>query len=156
MAIDGIIYAGLGFKGVWDGNTISIAKGGTGLTASPSMLTNLASTTAASVFQASPRPGVTGTLGIANGGTGQTTVKNAINALLNGLDIWTANPTDDTYFIRQDTSGANSYGKVKFNTVWNYIKTKTNASFNPGSLTITMDTTDKKKALINFTAPSFS
>ena len=116
MAIDGIVYAGLGFKGVWDGNTIPITKGG----------------------------------------TGQTTAKNAINALLNGLDTWTANPTDDTYFIRQDTNGAANYGKVKFSTIWNYIKTKTNASFNPGSLTITMDTTDKKKALISFTAPSFS
>lgn len=156
MAIDGIIYAGLGFKGVWNGNTISIAKGGTGLTASPSMLTNLASTTAASVFQANPRPGVTGTLGIANGGTGQTTAKNAINALLNGLDAWTADPVDNTYFIRQDAGGAASYGKAKFSTVWNYIKTKTNTSFNPGSLTIEMDTTDEKKALISFTAPSFS
>lgn len=38
----------------------------------PSMLTNLGSTTAASVFAASPRPGVTGVLGVANGGTGSS------------------------------------------------------------------------------------
>lgn len=37
------------------------------------MLINLGSTTAASVFTASPRPGVTGKLGVANGGTGLTT-----------------------------------------------------------------------------------
>ena len=52
--------------------TLVVARGGTGLTASPSMLTNLGSTTAASVFAASPRPGVTGTLPVANGGTGAT------------------------------------------------------------------------------------
>ena len=61
------------------GNTtgaLPVANGGTGLTASPSMLTNLASTTAASIMSASPRPGVTGTLGVANGGTGQTSLAN--------------------------------------------------------------------------------
>ena len=52
--------------------TLAIARGGTGVTSNPSMLTNLGSTTAASVFAASPRPGVTGTLPVANGGTGQT------------------------------------------------------------------------------------
>ena len=61
------------------GNTtgaLPVANGGTGLTASPSMLTNLASTSAANVMAASPRPGVTGTLGVANGGTGQTALAN--------------------------------------------------------------------------------
>lgn len=52
---------------------VPVNIGGTGLTASPSMLVNLASTTAANVLQASPRPGVTGTLPIGNGGTGATT-----------------------------------------------------------------------------------
>jgi hypothetical protein len=41
---------------------------------SPSLLTNLGSTTAASLYVKSPRPGVTGTLGAANGGTGKTTL----------------------------------------------------------------------------------
>ena len=36
------------------------------------MLVNLSSTSAANVFTASPRPGITGTLGIAHGGTGTT------------------------------------------------------------------------------------
>lgn len=53
--------------------TLAVGRGGSGLTASPSMLTNLGSTAAASVFAASPRPGVTGTLGLGNGGTGATT-----------------------------------------------------------------------------------
>jgi len=52
---------------------IPVNKGGSGLTSNPSMLTNLASTAAAGIFQASPRPGVTGTLPIGNGGTGAST-----------------------------------------------------------------------------------
>lgn len=51
---------------------IPVNKGGSGLTSSPSMLTNLASTAAATIMQVSPRPGVTGTLPIGNGGTGGT------------------------------------------------------------------------------------
>lgn len=53
--------------------TLAVARGGSGLTASPSILTNLGSTAATNVFAASPRPGVTGTLGLGNGGTGATT-----------------------------------------------------------------------------------
>ena len=51
------------------GGTLSVAKGGTGLTSSPSMLTNLGSTSADTILKASPRPGVTGTLPINRGGT---------------------------------------------------------------------------------------
>jgi len=61
--------------------TLAVARGGTGVTANPSMLTNLGSTSAASVFAASPRPGVTGTLPIGNGGTGATTAEAARTAL---------------------------------------------------------------------------
>jgi hypothetical protein len=54
-------------------DVLGLSHGGTGLSASPSMLTDLASTTAADVMAASPRPGVTGTLPIAHGGTGAAT-----------------------------------------------------------------------------------
>ena len=37
---------------------------------------------------------------------------------------WTAIPTDNTYFIRQDTAGGNNFGRVKFSTLWSYIKGK--------------------------------
>ena len=37
---------------------------------------------------------------------------------------WTATPTDNTYFIRQDTSNKNEFGRVKFSTLWSYIKSK--------------------------------
>ena len=58
-------------------STVTVAQGGTGLTASPSILVNLDSTSAAKVLQASPRPGITGTLGIGNGGTGATSAAGA-------------------------------------------------------------------------------
>ena len=64
--------------------TLAVACGGTGVTTAPSMLVNLASTSAASVFTASPRPGITGTLPIANGGTGATSAAAARTAL--GVD----------------------------------------------------------------------
>ena len=47
------------------------------------------------------------------------------NGLLSKLGTsWTATPTDNTYFIRQDTSGKNEFGRVKFSTIWSYIKGK--------------------------------
>ena len=66
--------------------TLPVARGGTGLTANPSMLVNLASTSAASVFAASPRPGVTGTLPVARGGTGVT----SLDALKTALGVTSA------------------------------------------------------------------
>ena len=57
--------------------TLAVGRGGTGITANPSMLVNLGSTSAASVFATSPRPGVTGTLAIARGGTGATSAASA-------------------------------------------------------------------------------
>ena len=52
--------------------TLAVARGGTGIASNPSMLVNLGSTSAASVFATSPRPGITGTLAISHGGTGAT------------------------------------------------------------------------------------
>lgn len=66
------ITAALGFTPFNSASTLGITHGGTGLTAAPSMLVNLASTATASVFTASPRPGITGTLTVSHGGTGLT------------------------------------------------------------------------------------
>lgn len=63
--------------------TLPVDEGGTGLTSSPSMLVNLASSSAANVLAASPRPGVTGVLPVANGGTGAS----SIAGLLDGLGV---------------------------------------------------------------------
>ena len=54
------------------------------------------------------------------------------NDLLSKLTTsWTATPTDDTYFIRQDTGGTNRFGRVKFSTIWNYIKGKADGTYQP-------------------------
>lgn len=37
---------------------------------------------------------------------------------------WVDTPTDDTYFIRQNTGGESTFGRVKFSTLWSYIKGK--------------------------------
>ena len=73
---NGAVYA-TAANGSIQWGTLPIAQGGTGLTASPSMLVNLGSTTAANVLVASPRPGVTGVLPVANGGTGVNSFANA-------------------------------------------------------------------------------
>ena len=44
---------------------------------------------------------------------------------------WTATPTDDTYFVRQDTGGGSTFGRVKFSTLWSYIKGKGDATYQP-------------------------
>lgn len=52
------------------------------------------------------------------------------NGLLSKLNTnWTAAPTDDTYFIRQDTGGTNTFGRLKFSTLWAYIKSKTDSLY---------------------------
>lgn len=53
------------------------------------------------------------------------------NGLLSKLSVWTATPTDDTYFMRQDTGGGNSFGRVKFSTLWSYIKGKADGTYQP-------------------------
>ena len=55
------------------------------------MLVNLGSTSSASVFAASPRPGITGTLPINHGGTGQTEVEtvSTISSIITAASGWT-------------------------------------------------------------------
>lgn len=68
------------------------------------------------------------------------------NSLLSKLTTsWTATPTDNTYFIRQDTGGGNSFGRVKFSTIWNYIKGKTDGIYQPkGSYAASSHTHDDR------------
>lgn len=68
------------------------------------------------------------------------------NGLLSKLTTsWTAAPTDDTYFIRQDIGGGNQFGRVKFSTIWNYIKGKTDGIYQPkGSYAASEHTHDNR------------
>ena len=68
------------------------------------------------------------------------------NSLLATLTTtWTAIPTDNTYFVRQDTAGGNTFGRVKFSTLWSYIKGKGDAIYQPkGSYAASSHTHDDR------------
>lgn len=71
------------------GEPLPIADGGTGIKVDPSLLVNLSSTTADNVFKASPRPGVSGTLPLASGGTGSTSASGVRTNIGLGKTLWT-------------------------------------------------------------------
>jgi hypothetical protein len=73
---------------------LPLQKGGTGvsLTTAPSLITDLASTAAASPLTATPAPGVKNTLPIAHGGTGATSVNTALANL--GINTLTQTGTN--------------------------------------------------------------
>lgn len=54
--------------------------------------------------------------------------KAGANSLLSKMPTWTQNPKDNVYFIRQDVDSKEEFGKAKFSTLWNYIKSKADAS----------------------------
>lgn len=66
---------------------VPIEKGGTGLTASPSLRVNLARGTADTILKPSPQPGVIGILPVVHGGTGASGAEAAKENLGVGADI---------------------------------------------------------------------
>ena len=69
----------------------------------------------------------------------------ANNLLATLTTTWTAIPTDNTYFVRQDTGGGNTFGRVKFSTLWSYIKGKGDAIYQPkGSYAASSHTHDDR------------
>ena len=68
------------------------------------------------------------------------------NSLLATLTTtWTSIPTDNTYFVRQDTGGGNTFGRVKFSALWSYIKGKGDATYQPkGSYAASSHTHDDR------------
>ena len=99
--------------------------------------TNLGSTSSAQLTGAANavvKPGVTGTLGVGNGGTGQTTAQNAANAFINALSTGstTSMLRDADYFISQYIGGGTSntkYYRRPISTIWDYIEDKIETTY---------------------------
>lgn len=95
--------------------------------------TNLASTSTASFDgSANVTPGVSGVLSAANGGTGQSSLKNSANALINALETGSSAPHDNDYFISQYQDGGTTnttYYRRKVSALWTYIKSKTDSLY---------------------------
>lgn len=107
---------------------IPVSSGGTGLSASPSLLINLASTAAANVLAAAPRPGVTGVLAVANGGTGVSS-----NAGI-GLKAY---PVGAVYISYVNTSPATLFGGSWTQITGRFLRAATDVSTG-GSDTVTL------------------
>lgn len=90
---------------------------------------------------------MTGTLPVAKGGTGQTSLNSAANSLINSLSVGSTTPTDNDYYITQYIGGGTTtttYHRRTHLSLWNYIKekissvlglTKTNYKGNAASAT---------------------
>ena len=98
--------------GIINAGTLPLARGGTGasLSAAPSIIVDLASTSGASPFAASPKPGVTGILPQAHGGTGLgTAYANITSYDLGSTPIKTSTWTE----CRYPASGTSAPARVK-------------------------------------------
>lgn len=70
---------------------------------------------------------LSGTLGVAHGGTGKTTGVDAANYFLNELTTGSSDPSDNDYYISQYASGGTTtttYHRRPVSKLWNYIKSK--------------------------------
>ena len=103
--------------------TLPVDSGGTGLTSSPSMLVNVGSTSADTVMKASPRPGITGILLVANGGTGKTNQYDSFEHLAEGTASENVAPADtDGAIVKKASDG--KYYRKPFSYIYSYIKSK--------------------------------
>lgn len=117
------------------GDLTGNASTATTLATARTIQTNLASTSAASFNgSANVTPGVTGTLGVANGGTGQTSANAAANAFIDSLADGSSVPVDgDTYIASYADgknvahNGVNTYHRRPISNLWSYMNSKINS-----------------------------
>lgn len=76
-----------------------------------------------------------GTLPVARGGTGQTTLTDAINVLINGLaQAGNGTPTDADYYVSQYIGGGTTnttYTRRPMSSLYNYVKGKLDSVYQP-------------------------
>ena len=116
-----------------------------GLSTTIQIRTNLGSTSAATLTgnaSAIIAPGVTGTLGVGNGGTGQTSAVNAANSFLNALSTGSSTPNDADYYISQYVGGGTTtttYHRRPMSAMWNWIKGKIDSVYDIDSYRLLTD-----------------
>lgn len=110
------------FKGSLSGNASTATK----LQASKTIRTDLSSTASASFDgTANVTPGITGTLPIKHGGTGQTTAKDSANVLISNLETESTTPVDTTKIVTQGVgTSTESYRLRPISALWDYVKNK--------------------------------
>lgn len=117
------------FNGSLNGNATSADK----LKTARSVKVNLATTTASSFDGgADITPGVSGTLPVANGGTGKTTGADAANYFINSLSTGDSIPVDNDYYVAQYVNGGTTtttYHRRPISKLWEYIKSKTESLY---------------------------
>lgn len=90
-----------------------------------------------------------GTLSVARGGTGKTTLKDAVNDLINNLDLaGNGTPTDADYYVSQFINGGTTnttYTRRPISSLYNYVKGKLDSVYQPKGnyLTSHQDISDK-------------
>lgn len=89
--------------------------GASSLSASPSMLVNLASTGAANVMQSAPRPGVTGVLPLANGGTGVNSLAGLQGVLNMAFGLYLTAPAWSGLYTELSVIATNTTATYKCN-----------------------------------------
>lgn len=98
------------------------------LSTSRTIRTDLSSTSTASFDgSANITPGVTGTLPIANGGTGKTTTFSARNSLLGDMNEVDTDASDSQRFLMRYATPSDENGAIYYKTgthVWNWVKDK--------------------------------
>lgn len=102
---------------------LSVSRGGTGTNSNPSVKVNLSSTTAASMFASEPRPGVTGTLPVTNGGTGATSFSSGAALIGAGNGAITTRTIQNNLYNTDAISGSTSL--VNMNTLKNALNRTT-------------------------------
>ena len=77
-----------------------------------------------------------GTIGASYGGTGQTSLTNSSNALINALSTGSDTPVDADYYVSQYVNGGSkttTYHRRPMSALWNYIKSKLSTVATTGS-----------------------
>ena len=98
------------------------------------------------------------------GGTGETSLQDACNAMINSLTTGSTTPTDNDYIVTQFVGGGDTtktYHRRKLSILWEWIKSKVNSLISNKKITIKVNSTSNSftlnqnsDATLAFTTPA--